>query len=153
MSSLDLGYVPVARGLWAYERQDTAAGPNGSSFTSCVPAVPSVVMCTTELTGCGPISTEVPPDWDERAFRLASRTLEYLWFRIACQCWQPRHNKSFGTVQFGYHVCCCNRHEIIWHCCIEDQPGQGNYCRYSCSLHRVHDQLRDHCLGPFERAV
>jgi len=50
-----------------------------------MPAVLSVDMCTTKLAGCGPISNEVPPDWDERAFRLASRTLEYLWLRIACQ--------------------------------------------------------------------
>jgi hypothetical protein len=60
------------------------AEPNGSSFTSCMPPVLSVDMCTTKLAGCGPISSEVPSDWDERAFRLASRTFEYLWLRIAC---------------------------------------------------------------------
>jgi hypothetical protein len=85
MSSLNLGFGPVAGSLWAYEQHGAVAEPNGSSFTSCtIPAVLSVDMCTTEFTGCGPISSDVLPDWDERAFRLASRTFEYLWLRIAC---------------------------------------------------------------------
>jgi hypothetical protein len=63
------------------------------------------------------------------------------------------HIKSYGIVQFGYHVCRCNRHEIIWHCCIEDQPGQGSYGRYSCSLHCVRNKFRDDCLSLLERAV
>jgi len=85
MSFLDLGFVPVAGSLWEYEQHGAVTEQNGSSFTSCIiPTALSVDMCTTEFTGCDPISSEVPPDWDERAFRLASRTFEYLWLRIAC---------------------------------------------------------------------
>lgn len=110
-----------------------------------------VVICTTstEFKGYVPDSSEVPPVPGDRALRLASRTLEYLWFHYVSTV--NLIVNDYGTVQFSYHIHRCNRQEVIRHCCVENQPDQGRYCRYGCSLHRVNDEFRDYGLRMLER--